>query len=230
VFSDIIEDFYWNYACLVDTEKPDSFISEVESFFTSKDRSPAVYVTPASKPEGLEESLVENNFECEAKDAWMFFRSEKPNLDSRLDFVKVDSKEQVSSFVELFGVAYGGADDEEAYGDVPEYYVSAVKKAVEQDIGRENVVNYIGHINSEPVAIGSLAVEEGLGYIYNIGVHPEHRSEGFGSDMTELLISKAEEKGADEVMLQTEEGSVNEEFFQDLGFEKEVTGKIMVKK
>lgn len=231
VYDDIIEDFFWNYAGIIQTENTEALLESINDYYVEKNRAPAAYITPYTEPDDLEEILKDKSFELMAQDAWMFYEGEKidQNNESGLEFIEVANNKEIEKFVELFQKAYGGSNDEEAYGELPEYYSEAQRELITNNHEGKTFRAIIGEKSGEHVAIGILIHDREFAGIYSIGVDPDHRGNGFGTAIMNFLVEEAQKAGVKNIFLQTEKGSKNEQFFSNRGFNTEFTGKIFVK-
>ncbi len=229
VFSDVIKDFFWNFATGIETEDPENLIEEIEEFYRKREREPAAYITPNTEPEDLQSFLEEKGFSCQARDAWMFFQGGEVYRSRRLDFRLVDSDERAEKYMDVFRKSYGGAGENETYGELPEYYIEVLKNSFERQLSTEKIRDFLAFRDEELVGIGTVNFQDGFAGLFSIGVLPEHRGKGIGSEIVAFLVEKAQERSPEEIFLQTEKDSKNEEFFKKNGFETEFEGKIMVK-
>lgn len=230
LYSDLVGDNYWNYAgkINIDKEKIEDVIGEVEEYYLNKNRTPAFYLTPFIENSEIRETLQKEGYEIIYEDAWMFFESDKfPPINSP-DNLKIDSvksKEDVETFVKLFGISYGGGSEEDLYSGLPEYYGKALKRSFSKKFQNKNIINYIGRMDSKPVGIATLINKGKYSAIYNMGVIPEFRSKGIGSALTLHPLRESRKLGADHIFLQTEKDSKVENFYEKLKFKTKFTGK-----
>jgi ribosomal protein S18 acetylase RimI-like enzyme len=129
-------------------------------------------------------------------------------------------------FVNVFHKAYGGADQNEPYGNLPKGYSKCVEKAFMKN--RRNPINYIGFLNDKPVGIGSMIRSGRFAGIYNIGVIPCARKNGIGSLMTLNAVNNAIKHKANIIFLQTVADSYNEKLYKRIGFKTEFVGESFV--
>jgi ribosomal protein S18 acetylase RimI-like enzyme len=219
LFSDTIKDFFWSFATGIETENPENLIEEIEKFYDERERKPAAYITPTTEPEDLQSFLEEEGFSCQARDAWMFFRGGVVSKSGKLEFRLVDSDERAEKYMDVFRKSYGGAGKDEAYGELPDYYIEVLEKSFERQLSTEKIRDFLAFRDEELVGIGTVNFQEGFAGLFSIGVLPTHRGKGIGSEIVAFLVEKAQERNPEEIFLQTEKDSKNEDFFKKNGFE-----------
>lgn len=229
LYSDIIDDFFWNYAAHVNTtqEKVDELIQEIIAFYRKKKRQPSVYLTSFSKPPNISKYLETHGFRVEFKDAWMIYEREIPPIKKpkALIIKEVKSNEEMEIFMKVFYEAYGGASEGEPYGELPPTYGEALCLSFRNPPKETSIIHYLGFINEEPVGIGTLISSEGFGGIYNVGTSLKCRRKGIGSAISLKAIEDSKKEGNNLTYLMTEEGSYVEEFYKKLGFSTKFIGR-----
>ncbi|NQV14789.1 GNAT family N-acetyltransferase [bacterium] len=229
LYSDIIDDFFWNYAAQVNiTEgRVEELIQEVITFYREKKRLPSVYVTPFSKPNKTSKCLENHGFKVELRDAWMIYEKEPPAIGKpkALTIEEVKSNQQMEIFVKVFYEAYGGASPEEPYGELAATYGEAIRLSCRNPSKETNVINYIGFVGEKPVGIGTLISSNGFGGIYNVGTSSDSRREGIGSAISLRAVEDSMKQRNTVTYLMTEEGSYVEELYRKLGFCTEFVGE-----
>jgi len=219
-WSDTIKDSYENYASLINAKQPEELIKEVVEFYKSKNRKPAFYLTPWTKPKNFETILQSHGFKLAYKDAWQVYTGKRDiSLPADLDFKEVKTRKDMDIFVETFNKAYSGVPGD-PYGALPKEYGEAFYLTLGKKLRR----NYILYSNGMPVATGSLMIFKDCAGIYGIGTDPNFRKKGFGAAMVNFCVKKALEDKYKYIFLQTEKGSTVEKFYNKLGFETAFTG------
>jgi len=228
LYSTIIDDFFWNYAAQIDItkEKVEKLIQEVTTFYLKKKRQPSVYLTPFSKPKNISKHLESHGFRMELKDAWMVYEKEVPLIETQESLVikEVQSNEDMGIFTKVFYEAYGGASEDEPYGELPPTYGEALRRSFEKLPNETSIIHYLGFINGRPVGIGTLISSHGFGGIYNVGTSSRYRRKGIGSAISSKAIEDSKKEGNTVTYLMTEEGSYVEDFYRRLGFSTKFIG------
>ena len=219
LWSDKITDSFWNYACLINAKQPEELIKEVVEFYKSKNRKPAFYLTPWTKPKNFETILQSHRFKLAYKDAWQVYTgSREINLPVNLEIKEVKTPEEKRVFTETFNKAFSNPDD--PYGALPKEYGETLKLTFRKRYWK----NYIVYSDNAPVATGSLAISGKYAAIYSIGTHPNFRKKGFGTAVVNLCTKEALAKGCEFIFLQTVKDSYNEKLYNKMGFETTFTG------
>lgn len=231
LYSRKIEDSYWNYAAQIETvpDRASRLVDIVVEFYRARDRMPACYVTPWSRPEAFRDTLGPAGFEMQFRDAWMFYEG-GPVLElaapSGLSIKEVESRAEMETFVHVFNEAYGGVPtEEEPYAGLPPYYGEALHQSFDTAPTDKKSVHYLGLIESQPVAIATLIHSPGYACIYNVGTMPRFRRRGIGSTMSLQAVADSTAEGAKVVFLQTEAGSGVEKWYEKLGFSTKFVGE-----
>lgn len=228
LYSDIIDDFFWNYAGQIKTtqEKIEELIREITILYRKEARNPSVYITPFSQPQDISERLDDHGFKIEFKDAWMTYDGEPPQIKKPKDlsFKEVRSDEDMEIFIKVFYEAYGGASKDEPYGELPPTYGEALRRSFKNPPKKKRIIHYLGLINRKHVGIGTLISLDGFGGIYNVGTSSSYRKTGLGSAISIKAVEDSKKEGNTTTYLMTEEGSYVEKFYQRLGFSTKFVG------
>lgn len=229
-YSNKIKDPYWNHAAHIKTSEEEIYdlIIKIKEFYKSKNRTPALHVNSFTQPPNIKSILFKEGFKSFSNDSIMFYGGKDIALDSDLEVRKVQTKKEIKIFVEVFNLAYGGANPDEPYGKLPPEYSEVLLESFNNN--DENIKHYIGFINNEAVAIGTLIVNYKFGLLCNLGVSPSYRKKGFGAIMSLFRVKEALNLGCKIIFLLTEEGSYNEKLFTKLGFETKSIGETFILK
>ena len=234
LWSDKIEDPYWNFASKIDINKEEvnDFIKQIVEFYKIKKRKPTIYITPFTKPTNLSELIETFGFELEFTDSWMFYEKDEPKVIMPNNFMikKVETKEEMKTFVKIFNQSYAGATAEEAYGALPPEYGESLFDSFENEQTENKIIHYLGFLENVPIGVATLIYSEGYGCIYNVGTIPDKRKKGVGSALTFNCVSEAFKNNMKVIFLQTEKGSYNEKYYDKLGFSTKFVGKGFVLK
>ncbi|NOQ37748.1 GNAT family N-acetyltransferase [archaeon] len=200
------------------------------AFFKEKDRTPAVCVTPFTRPKGLPSLLKGSGFKVQEKEAWMFYKKQdnKPEMPESVRIIPVENEEDRKNYITIFRKAYGGATPDEPYGELPPEYCELIIDSFKKESGSNKVLNLIAYHDDKPAGIASVLFSDDYAYIYSIGVVPEKRRKGISSVLTGFCISKAQEKKIENIFLITEHKSTNEKIYEKLGFSTGFISEIFV--
>ena len=104
------------------------------------------------------------------------------------------------------------------FHDSPDDARSMTLKAFESK-GR---VQYIALLENQPVGMASVYTEEGEGWIFGLGILPDHQGKGLGGEMLDQLIERTKGRGIENIAIEVD--SKNESAFHlytKHGFETE---------
>lgn len=229
-FSRRIQDSYWNYATKVNISSKtiSKFLKEIEKYYTAKKRSPAVYVTPTSRPSNLEDLLIANGYRLQFTDAWLVYRGgdiRQPALPEDLNVKLVGTFDEMKEFVKVFNLAYGSQAGG-SYAGIPPSYGQSLLASYHKRRADININHYLATINEEPVGCATIIHNNRIGGLYNLGVSPKFQNRRIGPILAAKRIVDAKKRGLRVFFLQTEEGTAVESFCSKyLNFKKEFIGK-----
>ncbi|MFH1472508.1 MAG: aminopeptidase [Nanoarchaeota archaeon] len=128
-------------------------------------------------------------------------------------------------FIDVFHQAYGGATPDEPYGALPKEYGECLINSFTNPLKGKTTIHYLGLLNGIAVGIATLFYSEKFGCITNVGVVSFQRKKGIGALLTINAIADSIKNKAEIVFLYTEEGSINEKYYQKLGFSTKFIGE-----
>lgn len=205
------------------SEEVDSGLNEITQFFSVRNRPTTIYVTPFTRPAQLQERLQKSGFNVLYRDAWMFYRDryERHTLARGVTIRTVDSHETMRIFVETFNQAYSGSDAKEPYGQAPPEWGETLYSSFGEILQGRMVEYYLLYDQAEPASVLITSTIESVGGIYSVGTVSKMRNRGHSGTLTNYAVGQLLERGANEILLQTEKDSYNERFYSKLGFSTE---------
>jgi len=220
LFSDLIEDSYYNFATDLQ-EEPKAIKEPLKPEFDQRDRNLAFYL-PEFSPYFGEERALPENFSKWASDSWLVLTNEKFLRDyeqpSNLS-LRVVGEEEKELFCEVFHQAYSGGPDD-PYGELPAYYKNSLLQSFSYSLCNYEKLYLLAEVNGEPAGMGIVVFDERIAGIYALGTKRDFRKQGVGTSITKFLVNKALDNNSKKIMLQTEEGSKVENWYESLGFER----------
>ncbi len=103
--------------------------------------------------------------------------------------------------------------------DVAPVIVSILRHTVPPALEHKNAVFYLAFLGADPVGTIFLYSKENVGGIYNLAVTQDARRRGVASTLMLKAMEDSAAAGNEVLCLQTRVGSVQERFFERLGFE-----------
>ena len=219
LFSDIVEDSWWNCISFVNKNLQD-IVEETRSEFEDRDRKVAFYLPEFS--DFNKKSEIPENFSKWSTDSWLVLKDKKPLKDFQVPgkiTLRIVREEEKETFAEVFHNAYSGGPDD-PYGELPEYFDRALIKSFERPPSGYERIYVLAEIDGEPAGVGILVFNNEIAGIYALGTSREHRKKGIGTSITKFMMEKALDNNVNKIMLQTEKGSKVEEWYKSLGFER----------
>lgn len=231
VYSDIIEDSYWNYINDINVDTKEEFIEvweKCKKIMQERNRIPTLYVLPTSNVFNNTEILPEK-FEEIYTDLWMV-------LKDTSSFNKIDNtnfKIEITNNKELFANTlvngFRSDDPEDPYGVMPDYYRIAIYNSFESSSDYKKL-NYIVKDGNVPIALATAIIKDDTAGIYNVATIRKYRNKGVCKALMNKVFSELYDKDVKTIFLQTEKDSYVEKFYNKLGFEGMFIGKAFAEK
>lgn len=230
LFSDLVEDSYYNY--IAQTKKDlKEILSETKEIFLQKNRKQALYVTPCSDLYE-NENLIPEDFKLWATDAWMILKDDNfyQSYLSPNDIIveKVDYQDR-EEYVKAFHLAYAGDNPDDPYANLPEYYSNSLLRSFDVKSTKYKTYYVWAKYNNEIVGVASMYSDGKTVGIYGVGTIDKFRKKGIGTALMKYLYDIAIKEGVSTFMLQTEHTSKVEKWYKAMGYETIFLGKYFVK-
>lgn len=210
--SDISDDMF-NYVLSAQfgDEEASAQIDEIIRLFKIKNLPFSWWVGPSDKPKNLKAILRSKGMKVKEQDVGMILKLEKfiPEIESGLKFVRVADQETLKVFSDII-VAIGGH---------PKCYEN-IYRHIPAELLEENapLQMYVAYEREKPAATGILVLDGELAGLYYIATTPEKRGKGYGTAMTEHLLTLAKKKGYLLAGLEASHEGLN--LYKRLGFEE----------
>lgn len=193
----------WNHSTWIgDAAGFEAFIDEAKRFQSSRRRAPVIYLAPSA---GLEETLRKKGFEEFDRESWMVRASGARRGETDLAIEEVGEATR-QKFAQVFAAAFNVSLSD---------YSALLWREPENESAIRHVVAREGE---EIIAVGSVAILDGVGCIYNVGTAPAKRGRGAGRAVLEALAQIAQDEDCAWVFLQVEAGSGAERIYAKAGF------------
>jgi ribosomal protein S18 acetylase RimI-like enzyme len=221
VFSDLIEDPYYNFFC-PDADFGPPGLGSMSERFRDRGRQPAVYLTPLScvAPGEL------TDFSEYGRDSWML-RETRPRDGvvgaPDLEITSITGEER-EEFISVFSEAYSTDDAVELYGEPDEAFIHALRRSFEFNSSKHEKFYLLARAGGRSVGVILLMVAGPYAGAYALGTIAEARRQGVGAALMEECSSLAFEAGARVLFLQAEAGSAPEKWHHKLGYRHEFFG------
>lgn len=226
----LVIDYYWNYAGMINAQpsEVDALIKRVIEFAGDKNREPAFYIDPSTRPENITKNLSDAGFQPDDDEIWMFFNEFPSDLrkpPSDLDIQEVSSIKDMHVFVDVFHEAYEFLED----GETSSTYGNSLLETYENLPKDVDIYHFIGNHSGKPVSVSSIYISGSDAGLYNVGTPSVHRGCGYGTALSVHAIKLAQIKGAQRILLQTELGDDAERLYGNLGFTQGFSAAIWAK-
>ncbi|MFB6180919.1 MAG: GNAT family N-acetyltransferase [Candidatus Nanohalobium sp.] len=213
-------DVFWNHAVVSRTvDNLEEKVGDVKKFYQKKEKNPAFYLPVSGPLKDVLTELKKKGFEEVFTDVWMFHTGEElPEGNENIELEEVSSKDDMEEFVNLFYRSHA-AGLEDPYAGLSREYGEQLKDKFSKDFDGFRIQHFLVKHGDE--SVGHItSVENGeKAAIYNLGTIPDYRGKGVATATLRKTVEKLKEKDLDQIFLQTEKGSKNEDFFNSRGFE-----------
>ena len=207
-----------NHACLLQTtaETVDNLIIEIINYFTAKELTPAVFVSPACTPSDLPQRLTSHGFKISDKETWMtvdnLSKRDIPPLSPKV-LIRQITKAEVMTFANTFMAGF----------EMPLELAPSMAYLIEPSVGLPGVYHYLAYIDEQPVGTYSLICHKHYGILGSAGVVPAFRRKKVVTNLAIKAVLTAKQQGVDTLMLQTTAGFLLERLLTFYGFKKTFT-------
>jgi hypothetical protein len=207
------------HACLLRSTPHgvDNLITEITTYFKSKNLPTTLFVSPACTPADLPERLLRQGFvRQEAEEAWLTF-------DNLLNFevpppvpgvaVKQMNEGEVMTFARIFMIAF----------ELPLDGAPYMAQLMAPSVGLPGVYYYLAVLDEEPIGICSLICHRQVGILGSAGVMPAQRGSQASRNLVLQAACQAQQHGVETLVLQTTAGTSLERFLRLQGFKRAFT-------
>lgn len=223
LLSNRIADPYYNFFAPTDAS---SLNPEIENTFETKNRIPAIYLTPLA-----DSWQAKSETEPWASDAWLVGTSNSLGTESRtVPGLRIDHAglHERDVYVDTFMAAYSGSDPSDIYGQLDPAYADALRDSFDRNVPGYQKYYVLASQDNLPVGVATLFTAGPLAGVYGVGTIPSHRRQGIGEQMMAYLAEKAFRDGAETLLLQTEAGSPVRRWYEKLGYRHVFTAQYLI--
>lgn len=226
LFSNIVEDNYFNYIARINVNSKEEFTQvwkDIRLLFVERHRNPSVYVSPTSSMFDNTDRIIPESLQKSYTDAWMLLENinmiEKVEIPDHLIIEQINEVTDRSDFVNTLITAFGSKNEEDPYADLPKYYLTALDKSFDNYKGSEyTVLNYWAKVKGKPVSTATAILKGDTACFYNVGTYEEYRKQGISRAVLKVLVQDLIRRNAKYIFLQTAKGSYVENYYKKLGF------------
>lgn len=213
------DDIYWNFAH-PNTGLTHAQIAEIELQFQALGRKPTFYYHNHLSQDVLTDTLFATGYQKSFEDMWMFWNNESVDT-KRFNMVRsVETDDELQIFLDTMDSCYLADDPLNPYG-VLGPYLDAARGAWQRNHGSGKLRYFMMYDGERPVSVAALTVQDGIGYISNVGSLPEVRGQGYGKAITLFCVDQSMRHGNIYHCLATEAGHYPYDFYTKLGFIKQ---------
>jgi ribosomal protein S18 acetylase RimI-like enzyme len=216
LFSDQVKDPYYNFYAPDERAAPGGIPGPISEEFARRQRTPAVYATPlAPAYDGLAGGTEW------ARDAWLVGEVAALDASTQADGVTIQvvGDEWRDVYVETFAAAYSGDDPADPYGQLDEGYVRALRGSFAATAEGYRKYYLLASAGDSAVGVAVLFTNGTLAGVYGVGTTPAWRRRSVGTALMASMTDIARRDGADWILLQTEDGSAVQRWYQKLGYQ-----------
>lgn len=225
IFSDTVEDSYWNYIAWLRMNSKEEFIEvwkTARRLFLKRNRVPSVYISPSSSLFYQTIEALPTFLEKAYTDAWMLLKEitffTNYQYPTYVNIEMINSAIHGGEFVKTFNTAYKSDNPGDAYPNLPVYYGNALHRSFNRIPKGFTVEHYWVKVNGKPVGVASVLINRDAAGIYSVGTVLEYRKRGIGTSLIAYIVRSCLERNVHTVLLQTEYGAYAERWFKAMGF------------
>lgn len=236
IYSNIIEDYYWNYIIGINAKDKEEFKKvweENRQYMIEKNRQPVFYITPSSNILNNYEKILPEYMKIQSKEVWMTFEdfnNLKPFEENKNIDIQIERNADLKEFADTFMKSYSSDGEEDPYGQLPENYRQVILN-YDEEKNKEYVKNfYIAKHNNQGVGITMSLVKGDMALISSVGTIKEYRNKGICTTLMNRVLNDLKKENVKLVFLQTEEGFAPEKLYKKMGFKTVCKALIAVEK
>jgi hypothetical protein len=226
IFSNIIEDTYWNYISNLNVNSKDEFLKLWDKYrkvMLDRKRVPCINILPTSNIYDKVQEYFGDKFYNFANNLWMAYDKnfiyEKKELDKEYT---IEITKDKKAFADVMLDGFNSNNPGEPYGNTPTYY----RCGIYNSFGCNNEykkIHYLVRHNGFPVSIATAIVKDGMVCLDNVTTIKSYRNKGICRALMTRILDDFKDKEI--IFLQTEKGSYLEKFYNSLGFNEIFVGK-----
>lgn len=206
---------YWNHRVYLGSDISDSVFNETEDFFNKKGYKPTIYV------DNIENINIPKDYNIFFQDSWMFWDGTYGLSSTDTELIEIQDFEDVKKFVDLFYRTHSD-DLDDTYSGISDAYGKQLKKKYNSDNDVDHLNYYFIEYQGDIVGHRIIVILDDTAYLTTIGVIPERREEGIGTEAVQETIKHIKNNySVDTIYFQTEKDTETERFFSDRGFNTE---------
>lgn len=223
-FSNLIEDYYWNFCTNIQTKDKEEFSKDwenIKKIMQTKNRMPLVYISPTSN---LYEERLKLGLEVVYTDSWLLLENisnydyKKSNLDLVIE--DVDSN-NIEEYIEAVMKGFSSDDPNDPYEPLAEGYAIALRSSVNSKKDTYfKIKHFLARFDNEVIGTATVNYDNEIALVYNVTTNRNYKKQGVCKEIMSYLIKNMNKQGIKYICLQTEKGFYTEQVYLNLGFKK----------
>jgi GNAT superfamily N-acetyltransferase len=216
-YTHLFTDIWYNQAYDINwnSEDFDQLIRTIEGYCKNRDRLPCIYLTPASKPDKIQEFLKERDYDKFENEAWMFYdfaENKKPYaMPKEITINEVQSDKDLEVFSEVYRQGLPGPEVEK--------YIQATIDGLRNKPPLVDIRYFVASYEGEPASMLSLLKIGHYAGIYAVATVEKFQQKGMARALNRHAATLAKDMGAKYMFLQTVVGEDSETVFKKLGYQ-----------
>ncbi len=224
VYSENIEDSFWNFISNINVESKEDFnkVWKINrQLMLNKERTPTLYITPNSNLINNYKEILPKYMKIESEEIWMLFTDFESlnDYENNTDLdLKITTSNNLTKFADVFMKSYSTVSEEDPYGEMPEYYRTAVLN-YKNNNDTYNKTFYTISINNIDVSCAMTIVKDDIALIGFVGTIKDYRGKGICKNLMNKILNDLKQNNVKFAYLQTEKGFIPEKLYSKLGFQ-----------
>ncbi len=222
VYSNIVEDFEWNFftgfTAKTITEFKNAY-NEAKQFLESKNRKPCFIISPSVTISKEVQDYINYNSKELTKNVTMLASSinliKKPTQSFL--FKRIDNITEKDIFIDTFTKSKTQTLPNDTYNALPNFYFQALKESFNNNTNW-NFLHYISMKDKTPIGMVSACVKDEYCGLYGAGTFIKYRKNGVFNNLLKYIENELSTLGVKHYFCITKKDSYNEALYNKFGF------------
>jgi len=202
----------YNHAFRVNVteSEADRLIADVVRYYESMEVKPCFVISPATRPQTFDNSLLRADFRPVLEEDAMVYRGESKNFTVGSDvYVVANDRSLLDVWTDVSMKGFG----------VPVFLREALLDMYGKASQYNGTNSYLGYFQGKPAGVCGLVSFNDVGGIFTVGTAPEYRGKGVATALLQRAIADSLRIGDNLLYLITTKGSDAERLYTSLGFQ-----------
>lgn len=193
----------------VSARDADHLLEQIINFFTQRDATPRIWVTPLSEPSDWPQRLARYGFhEAGEREVYMMLRGALTRLPNpQVEVRRAPVAINLETFVQVQDAGFGVVGDSARNVEV-----------ARRNLDHDDWAFYVALLNGQPVGAATALYKEGIAGIWGVTALPESRRQGISTSLLHHIVDQARRLDCSLIYLSANPGSYARGLYSRLGF------------